>query len=226
MKDIRFEDTQEALTRLLEMISVKNPPLSNAILVAISMEGVEMAHQMAQHLKIPMDFLFTETITAPLNPECAIAVVSEDMEIVANESLIAAFSINLDYVYGEAQRKYEEEISQSRYKFRKGEMFASLKGKDVILMELGIQTGLRANVAVKTCMNMGAKSVSIASPVMPKMIYDSLSGICDDVYCISVLDYYVSTAHYFPQLQPLEDEQIEEILNHYITHKGQTHATN
>ena len=226
MKSIKFEDPQEALTRLLDAISIKNPSLSNAILVVIGVESIVIAEQMAQRLKIPMEFLFTEIIAAPLNAECAIAIVSEDMEIVANESLINAFSISLDYVYGEAQRKYEEDILQYRYQFRKGEMIGSLKGKDVILMDLGIETGLRANVAIKTCMNMGAKSVSIASPVMPKTIFDTLSEICDEVYCVYALEHYVSTAHYFPNLQPIEDEQFEEILSRHLTTKGKTNAAN
>lgn len=220
MENIIFEDVELALPPLLDSITLKNPSLQNAMLVAIGRESVLSAQQIAKKLKIPMEFLFTELLYSPLNPECSIAVVSEDMEIIMNEDLVYAFNISLDYVYGEAQRKYDEVILPMRYQFRKGEGLSSFKDKDVILMDLGIETGLRAGVAVKTCMNLMAKSVSIASPIMPKSVFESLNEICDEIYCPYVCESYVSSAHYFPNLREITHEEFSEIITHNITIKG------
>lgn len=212
-----FSSTDDAMEKLVDVILLQNQNKSfeNVVLVVIGLEGVESAQIIAKKLKIPMEFLFTEIIYAPLNEECPVAVVSEDMEIVANEALINSFGISLDYIYGEAQRKYEEEISQKRYLYRKGELLTSLANKEVIIMDLGIETGLRINVALKTCINTGAKSVYVASPIMPKSIYDSLSEICDSVYCVSALPHFVSVEHYFPELTIPSEQTIANILNTY-----------
>ena len=94
MQNIIFESTEDALKPLLDVINIKNLPLSNAILINIGREGVTLAHELATKLKIPMEFLFTQIIPSPLNSECPIAVVSEDMEMVINESLVNAFDIS------------------------------------------------------------------------------------------------------------------------------------
>ncbi|RDU59562.1 hypothetical protein [Helicobacter marmotae] len=213
MQKIIFEDSNDAIKALLEVINIKNLPLHNALLVALGKEGLIYAHSLSQKLKIPMEFLFTQIIPAPHNAECPIAVVSEDMEIVMNEALVSAFHISLDYVYGEAQRQYEEAILPARYQLRKGEGLSSLQGKDVLLFDMGIETGFRIGVAMKTCMNMKAKSLCAIAPIMPKDIYEVLSEVCDEVCCPYVVEDYVSSAHYFPNLTPLDDERFEEILN-------------
>lgn len=212
MQRIVFEDTESAIKPLLDSVMIKNLSLNDAILVAIGRDGIMLAAMLAKALKIPMTFLFTQIIASPLNPECPIAVVSEDMEIVINEELVNAFGISLDYVYGEAQRQYEEAILPARYQLRKGESLSSFHNKDILLFDIGIETGLRVGVAIKTCMNLLAKSICVIAPVMPKNIYDFLSEICDDVCCPYPIEYYVSTAHYFPHLQMLDDEAFEEIL--------------
>lgn len=215
MQQIIFDDTQDTIKALLDVINLKNLPLQNAILVAIGRDGVSCAHTLATKLKIPMSFLFTQMICAPHNPECSIAVVSEDMEILINEELVQAFGISLDYIYGEAQRQYDESILPARYQLRKGAELSSLKGKDVLLFDIGIETGFRIGVAIKTCMNMQAKSICAIAPIMPRDIYVALCEICDDVCCPYPVEYYVNTQHYFPKLVPLEDEAFEEILNTY-----------
>lgn len=219
MQNIIFESTEDALKPLLDVINIKNLPLSNAILINIGREGVTLAHELATKLKIPMEFLFTQIIPSPLNSECPIAVVSEDMEMVINESLVNAFDISPDYVYNEAQRQYEEVILPFLYQFKKGEGLESLKGKDVLLFDIGIDTGLRMGVAIKTCMNMKAKSLCVVAPVMPKSIYDFLCEICDDVCCPYPLENYVTTLHYFPHLNVIDDEAFEEALNQTTTQK-------
>lgn len=219
MQNIVFEHTEDALKPLLDVINIKSLPLSNAILINIGRQGVMLAHTLAQKLKIPMEFLFTQTIASPLNPECPIAVVSEDMEMLINENLVNAFDISPDYVYNEAQRQYEEVILPSLYQFKKGEGLESLKGKDVLLFDIGIETGLRMGVAMKTCMNMKAKSLCVIAPVMPKSIYDFLCEICDDVCCPYPLENYVGTSHYFPHLNVLDDEAFEEALSQTTTQK-------
>lgn len=207
-----FENTQEALQPMLELLKTKNYALNNTTLVIIGTEGVMLGAELANALKVPLECLLTQTIYAPLNNECQIAVVSEDMEIVVNESLLNAFDISLDYVYGEAQRQYEEAIIPKRYKLRKGENLNALKNKDILLFDMGIESGLRVGVAIKTCMNLDAKSICVITPIMPKDIYQHISDICDDVCCPFVLDYFVNTTHYFPTLKLPSQEEFDKIV--------------
>ncbi|WP_334095069.1 hypothetical protein [Helicobacter typhlonius] len=110
-----------------------------------------------------------------------------------------------------------EAILQNRYQLRHGRELVSLKNKDVLLFDMGVETGFRMSVAIKTCMNMNVKSLTAIAPIMPKDIYETLGEICDEVCCPYPIEYYVSMAHHFPKLVPLTDEAFEDILNKSTT---------
>lgn len=213
MQSIVFKDSKDVINAIFSAINLKDIPLQNAVLVNIAQDGLEYAQALASELEVPMEVLFTQTISAPLNPECSIAAVSESMDIVMNDELVRAFSISLEYVYGEAQRQYDEAILPTIYRLRKGREHISLENKDVLLFDIGIETGFRINVAIKTCVNMGARSLYVISPIMPKNIYQQLCDICDEVCCPYPIDNYVSTSHYYPNLSPLSDTMFKNILN-------------
>lgn len=217
MQHIVFEKNEDVVQAVFDVINLKDLPLQNTILLVIGRDGIECVYELAQKIKIPMEFLFTRIIPAPNNPECPIAVVSETMEIIINEDLVNAFEISLDYIYGEAKRQYEEAILQNRYQLRHGRELVSLKNKDVLLFDMGVETGFRMSVAIKTCMNMNVKSLTAIAPIMPKDIYETLGEICDEVCCPYPIEYYVSMAHHFPKLVPLTDEAFEDILNKSTT---------
>ena len=214
-----FTNRAHALERLLEVFALKNLDVSQTVILATSFDGIFFADALASKLKVPLDYLFSEVITAPLNNECKIAIVSEELDIVMNENLINAFEISLDYVYGEAKRQYEDSIIPTRYEFRKGELLSSLNGRDILIVDQGIDTGLTAMCAIKTCINMHAKSIKIAVPIMSVAVKNVLSEICDEVLCVQALENFVSINHYYKDFEPIEPKTIESILNTHLNKK-------
>ncbi len=105
-----FEDREDASRQLIEMIPIELLSKNETVVIGVSEGGVYFADQIASAIDAQMDILLTEPILAPNNPELAIAMVSETEEVVMHKALIDAFEINEDYVYGEAHRKYEEEV--------------------------------------------------------------------------------------------------------------------
>ncbi|PAF41814.1 phosphoribosyltransferase family protein [Helicobacter sp. 11S03491-1] len=210
---IKFEDRDDALVRLMDEILIWHLDIKNCILLATSLAGVGFGDKMSKKLNVPLDFLLTVPICAPLNNECEIAIVSENMDIIMNEALIDSFDITLDYIYGEAKRAYEEIILADIYKFRKGSMMSSLSGKDVFIVDEGVETGLTMNVAIETCIAKGAKSIYVVTPVIAKNVASNLCEICDGVISVMKPEYFVSTAHYYKTLLPMGKEEIEKILD-------------
>ncbi|WP_180674125.1 phosphoribosyltransferase family protein [Helicobacter sp. 13S00477-4] len=213
---MRFEDRDDALNRLIDEILIRHLDTKNCIILATSLAGVAFGEKMSKKLNVKLDFLFTVPIYAPLNHECEIAIVSENMDIIMNEALIDSFEITLDYVYGEAKRAYEEIILTDIYKFRKGSMISSLIGKDVFIVDQGVETGLTMNVAIQTCIAKGAKSIYILTPVIAQNVGTSLSEICDGVISVIRPEHFVSTAHYYRSLPPVNEEEIEKILDNSL----------
>ena len=208
-----LKDFKEAADGLMEILPIEKMCKESWLVVAISKEAIKLAELICSKIKIGYDILFCETIFAPNNSSLPIAKVSETEEIVIHDELINAFLINLDYVYGEAKRKYEEKILPQVYKYRKGELISSLKVKNVLLVDVGCESGLTVLTGIKSALNAGAKSVSFATPVIASNVFISLDLIVDEIYTINRVQNFINTTYYYQNFEELKYEEIKAILD-------------
>jgi len=208
-----FEDREDASKQLIETLPIELLSKNETVVIGVSEGGVYFVDQISKAIDAQMDILLTEPILAPNNPELAIAMVSETEEVVMHKALIDAFEINEDYVYGEAHRKYEEEVLSYVYKYRKGKDLISLEGKYVVLTDECIETGLTMMVALKSVIARGAKNIYIATPILDKGVYQNLLTVCDGVFCPHKIQDYISIEYYYKDFQRLDFEEISSMVN-------------
>jgi putative phosphoribosyl transferase len=219
-----FENREDAASQLIEALPLDLLSENETVVIGVSEGGVYFADKIAKTLNAQMDILLTEPILAPNNPELAIAMISETEEVVIHKALTDAFDINEDYVYAEAQRKYEEEVLSYVYKYRKGKDLVSLKGKYVVLADECIETGLTMMVALKSVIEREAKNIYIATPILDKAVYQNLLTVCDGVFCPHKIQDYISIEYYYKNFEPLTFEEIEEIVEAQMQeNKNETH---
>ena len=213
--NIYFEDREDAATQLIETLPLEMLQENEAVVIGVSEGGVYFADKIARAVHSKMDILLTEAILAPNNPELAIAMISETEEVVMHKALIDSFGINEDYVYGEAQRKYDEEVLSYVYKYRKGKDLLSLAGKHVILTDECVETGLTMMVALKSVIARGAKNIYIATPILDRAVYENLLNVCDGVFCPHKIQDYISIEYYYKNFDPFTFDDISEIIDSY-----------
>jgi len=207
-----LQNREDAAKKLIDIMPMQKLKEEEWNIVAVSKGGLELGKHIKGKLKNSLEILFLEAIMAPHNPECEVARVSETEEIVLNESLIEAFEIQYDYIYGEAHRKHEEDILSYIYQYRKGQPFPSMQNKVVLLVDEGSETGTKFMTALKTVLNQKPKAVYIAVPVLPKDVLEVLETFVDDIFFLYDIDDYVETDLYYKDLQKIDDEAIEKIL--------------
>ncbi len=215
-----FKNQEEAAKELLSLIPSEYFDSQDSIVIAVSEAGVCFASHLSKAHNIPMNILLSEPIFAPNNPELVIAIVSETEEMVMHELLIDSFGIDKDYIYSEAHRQYEESVLSYVYKYRKGIPLGDLQGKNVILVDECIETGLTMTVALKSMIEMGVKSVYIAVPVLDKSIYQSLLTICDGVFSPHQIDDYISIEYYYENREILNFDKLDKIIKNSGVLKG------
>jgi len=208
-----FEDREDASKQLIETLPIELLSKNETVVIGVSEGGVYFVDQISKAIDAQMDILLTEPILAPNNPELVIAMVSETEEVVMHKALIDAFEINEDYVYGEAHRKYEEEVLSYVYKYRKGKDLISLEGKYVVLADECIETGLTMMVALKSVIARGAKNIYIATPILDKVVYENLLTVCDGVFCPHKIQDYISIEYYYKDFERLNFEEISSMVN-------------
>jgi putative phosphoribosyl transferase len=227
--NIYFEDREDASRQLIETLPLELLRENEAVVIGVSEGGVYFADKIAAAVDGQMDILLTESVLAPNNPELTIAMVSETEEVVMHKALIDAFYINEDYVYGEAHRKYEEEVLSYVYKYRKGKDLLPLQGKYVVLADECIETGLTMLVALKSVIARGAKNIFIATPILDQCVYQNLLTVCDGVFCPYKIKDYISIEYYYKDFEKLSFEEISEIIDKQVKSEkkmsSQTHSS-
>ncbi len=208
-----FVNKEDASAKLIETLPLELLKNNETVVIGVSEGGVYFADQVAKATDSQMDILLTESIIAPNNPELAIAMVSETEEVVMHKALIDSFGITEDFVYSEAQHRYEDEILTYVYKYRKGKDLVPIKGKYIVLVDECIETGLTMMVALKSVIEREAKNIYIATPILDKSVYENLLSVCDGVFCPHKIQDYISIEYYYENFEILNFEEISEIVN-------------
>ncbi|NOQ31936.1 MAG: phosphoribosyltransferase [Helicobacteraceae bacterium] len=207
-----FENREDAAEKLRDVLPHDKMKSEKWELIAISSGGLDLASHLLNRYKLPLGFLLTAPIKAPNNSECEIARVSESEEIVIDESLVRAFEIQYDYIYGEATRQHEEKILSDIYKYRHGAPFKNMENKTVLLIDEGSENGLKLMCAIKTILTMNPSAVYVAVPVLPKDVLEVLEPLVDSVFYIQEVGDFVTTSHYYKNLEKIDTTKITKIL--------------
>jgi len=215
--DPLFTDSEDAAKKVLEELPRELFEGDETVVIGVSEAGVFYADYIAKALHANFDILLTEPIFAPNNPEVPIAMISETEEVVLHKALVEAFDISEDFIFAEAQRKYEEEVISYVYRYRKGKELQSLKGKYVLLVDACIETGLTMMVALKSVIAREAKNIYIATPVLDKAVYENLLAVCDDVFCPYKIDDYISIEYYFKKFDTPDYSRIMQMIASHET---------
>ena len=208
-----FSNKEEAIKDLLEVLPEQRMQDEDWLIVACSEQALILADTMSLKLNLTYDILFTGDVVAPNNDECTVAVVSETEEIVIQDKLVKAFEINLDYIYGQAHRVFDELILPKVYKYKKGELINSVKDRNILFVDIGCETGFRMMSCIKTAIKLGAKSIICALPVMASDVFETLQKISDEIFCVKKVDNFVNVDFYYKDMQKLSQNDIIEVLN-------------
>ena len=209
---IYFKNREVAAYRLLDILPIDSMRLEDWTVISSSYGGFEIAKIVAKALNSKYDMMFSEKIYAPNNEDCEIAVVTEHEEVLIHEELIKAFDISLDYVYSKSKKVYEESIINTVNKFRHGEKIQEFENKNVLIVDEGINTGLTMMACIKTAINLKAKSISVATPILPTASIPTIESIADDLYFIKKLDHFVEIDFYYDSLDDVSFEDLEKII--------------
>jgi len=87
-----------------------------------------------------------------------------------------------------------------------------MKGKNILLIDEGSETGLKLMCAIKTAFAQKAKAVYIAAPIMPSSVVEGLDPIVDGVFCLQEIEDYIDTGYYYQEFETVDEETIETIL--------------
>lgn len=208
---IYFKNRVDAANKLIDILPIESMKLENWVVVASSFGAYPIAKIIANTLDSKFKMMFSNKIFSPNNDECEIAIITESEEVVIHEELVKSFDISLDYVFSKSKEAYEDLINDYVNKFRDGQKIQDLKNSNILLVDEGLNTGLTMMACIKTAITLGAKSVSVATPIIPNASVPTIESIADDLYFVKKIAHFTAIDSYYEFLEELTFEDIKKI---------------
>jgi predicted phosphoribosyltransferase len=212
-----FKSRVEAGQKLAEQISAKYQGKQCAV-VGLSDGGVMVGAQVATKLHCVLTMLLSEAIELPREPN-AIAGITPDGSFSYN----AAYSPGeLEDLLGEYHSFIEQEKMNKMQQLHRLIGHGGLIRKDllrdhvVILVSDGLSNGFSLDIATQFLKPIHIEKLVIATPLASVPAVDRMHILGDDIYCLSVVEDYISTDHYYDTQDVPTHEQVVKTIEQIL----------
>lgn len=193
----------------------------NCAVIALNDGGVMVGAQIATQLHCVLTMLLSEEINLPREPE-AIAGITSEGNFAYNEAYSTG---EIDELVGEYHNLIEQEkftkLHEMNQLLGSGGLMKRelLKGHNIILTSDGLKTGFLLDLAVEFLKPIATEKIIVAVPIASVKAVDRMHIIADEIYCLSVLEDFMDTGHYYDK-QDIPDHDtvvrtIEDIVLHW-----------
>lgn len=207
---MRFSDRVEAGAAVAERL--RGLGLADPVVLALPRGGVPVAEVVAAALDAPLDVLLVRKVGAPRQPELGVGAIAEGGTLVVHQGTLAALGIgDTDLRRGVEAERRELERRQERY--RAGRAPLDVRGRDVVVVDDGLATGVTAEAALRDVRARGPRSVTLAVPVCAGETAERLGEVADRVVCALVPPALRSVGEWYERFDQTSDEEVVRILD-------------
>jgi predicted phosphoribosyltransferase len=213
-----FKSRVEAGQKLAQ--NLKNYQKEKVAIVALSDGGVVVGAQIAAQLHCVITMLLIEPIRLPGEPE-PVAVINQD----------GGFTYNHMYSTGqleEFQAEYYHFIEQAKLDkldeihrlLGKGGLIRKdlLQDHTIILVSDGLNSGFSLEAAVDYLKPVRSKRIIVAAPLASVPAVDRMHLLADEIHCLSVIENYMETNHYYEDNAMPSHEAIVGTIENIVEH--------
>lgn len=180
--------------------------------LALPRGGVPVAVPIARALSAPLGLVMVRKLGVPGRPELAmgaLAQVGEAVELVRNEEVIAAVDVGTAAFAEAAER--EQAVLRERLA-RYGSSGVPLAGREVVLVDDGLATGMTALAAVGAARSASPAWVVVAIPVASRQAAAAVGRRADRVVCpLTPSDFY-AVSQWYRRFEQISDAEVIDAL--------------
>ncbi len=189
--------------------------------VAISEGGVMVGAQIALKLKAVLGLLLVESVNLPaeLDP---IGAINEKGTFAYNNAYSPGQieELMMDYRgFLEDQKRVSLTRMHTLLGKNAGLRTELLHDKHIFLVTDGLNTGFSLDIAMEFLKPIVYRDLAIITPIASPEAVDRMHVLGDKIYCLSVVDNYLSTEHYYEHNDVPRREDVvkivEEIMNQW-----------
>lgn len=182
------------------------------VVVALARGGVPVAVEVARALGAPLEVLAVRKLGAPGNPELGVGAVAEDGTAVLDRRSAEILGMNQDMLDATLARE-SEELRRQVERYREGRASIPVAGRNVIVVDDGLATGLTDLAAVSALRGRGARHIIVAVPVGSSESLSMLAEEADEVLCLEIPRRLFGVGVWYRDFAPVSDEQVLALLD-------------
>jgi putative phosphoribosyl transferase len=214
-----FKSRAEAGKLLADQL-VKKYTGADTTVVALNDGGVMVGAQIAARLHCPLTMLLTDAIELP-RENVAVAGITQDGSFAFNDAYSAS---EIEDFMSEYREFIEEEkvdkmrdMHRQEGKRKSGLIKRSLiRDRNVVLVSDGLPGGFTLDLAIVFLKPIHIQRLIVATPLASVKAVDRMHVLADEICCLSVVEDYISTDHYYDVQDVPTHESVVQTIEHII----------
>lgn len=203
---------RRAAGRLLAERLWRELPLDDPVVLALPRGGVPVAREVADLLSAPLDVLVTRKIGYPFQPELGVGAIVEGAEPLYDDVLLGRLRLTrLDL--GRVLGRERAELARRVAVYRGGRPPPPVAGREVILVDDGLATGVTATAALRALRARSARRTVLAVPVAAPASAAAVQYEADDVVTLITPHSFRAVGEWYGSFGQLTDADVLALLD-------------
>jgi predicted phosphoribosyltransferase len=202
-----FIDRDDAGARLAARLRERE--WSDPVVLGLVRGGVPIARHVSEALGAPLDIAVARKIGAPGHPEFGVGAVTAEGPPWYDMATLAALSLTPADLQSDCERE-RAEAKRRLSRYRTGRDPVPLAGRDVLVVDDGLATGVTARAALRQLRTAGPRKLVFAAPVCARQSADALSadGDADEVVCLAALTRFGAVGRWYEDFRQISDAEV------------------
>ncbi|MDA0647344.1 MULTISPECIES: phosphoribosyltransferase [Nonomuraea] len=202
-----FVDRAQAGERLAERLA----GIPGPVVLALPRGGVEVAEPIVRRLGGVLDVLVTRKIGYPPSPEFGVGAIAEGGEPVFDLPLLHRLGLTPEDLAGEVAAE-RRELARRVAVYRGDRPLPRLAGREVVVADDGLATGVTARAALRAVAAAGPGRVTLAVPVGARDTVSAMREEADEVVVLCVPADFRAVGQWYEHFGQLSDADVLEVL--------------
>ncbi len=192
----------------------------NCAVVALDDGGVMVGAQIASELHCVLTMMLSAEINLPREPN-AVGGITMGGAMAYNHSYSDG---ELDELVGEYRGLIEQEKLTGLHEINRligsGGVIDKklLKGHNIIIVSDGLSSGFPLDLMTEYLKTIAFEKLIVATPLASISAVDRMHIFADDIYCLNVVEDYISTEHYYDKHDVPDHDTAIKIIEEIILH--------
>ena len=206
---MRFRDRLDAGRQLATRVA--DLDLTDPVVFGMPRGGVPVAAPIAATLGAPLDVFVVRKVGAPGRPELGVGAVAEGLDVPVVNDVARQLGLSTDQVRRLAVAAAEE-LSRQVLAYRGEHPMTGIGGRDVVLVDDGLATGVTAEAGLRALRNLQPRTVHFAAPVCARQSVSRIERLADSVVAVLFADDLHSVGEWYDDFTQTDDAEVIRLL--------------